>query len=95
MVKEAPADDTALQAETYLRLGDCQRLQGKSKDALLAYLHIDVLFPMEKSQHAEALFQLSKLWATVGQPSRADEARVKLESDYPNSSWTKQLASGG
>ena len=88
------ADDSRLQAEAYLRQGDCFRVQNKEQDALLAYLHVDVLFSAEKTQHAEALYQLTKLFAKLGQPARSAEQREKLEAEYPASDWTKQAKAG-
>jgi hypothetical protein len=86
-------------AEAFLRKGDCLREKGDDKDALLAYLHVDVLFASEKPLHAEALFRLSQLWEKVGSKGRADEARDRLRSDYENTEWFKQLkgpaAAGG
>lgn len=92
---QAPATQTRLQAEAYLRQGDSYRqMEGHTKDAILAYLHVDILFAKESAQHAEALFWLSKLWTAVGHPDRASEAAGKLESTYPQSDWTTKLSAG-
>ena len=99
VIGKSSPDDASLQAEAYLRQGDCLAAMDKKKEALLAYLHVDVLFAAEKSLHPEALYHLSTLWTAVGQPGRASEAQSKLETDYPNSRWTQQLkasdAAGG
>lgn len=91
VIEKADPEDARVQAEAFVRQGDCLEASGKTKDALLAYLHVDVLFQTEKAQHAEALFHLSRLWAKDGKPGRAAEAKEKLESEFPNSEWTKQL----
>jgi tetratricopeptide (TPR) repeat protein len=91
VIAKAPADDVKVNAEAFLRQGDCLREQGNDKDALLAYLHVDVLFRSEKAVHAEALFRLSQLWDKVGQKTRGEEARELLRSDYESSEWAKQL----
>jgi hypothetical protein len=91
VIAKAPADDVKVNAEAFLRQGDCLREQGADKDALLAYLHVDVLFSSEKAMHAEALYRLATLWDKVGSKVRADEAREKLKSDYENSEWARQL----
>lgn len=93
VIEKAAPEDARVQAEAYVRQGDCLEAEGKTKDALLAYLHVDVLFPAEKTLHAESLFHLSRLWAKVGQTDRAAEAKEKLEAEFPNSEWTKQLKS--
>ena len=95
VVKQASAEDSGVQAEAYVRQGDCLWLQGKVKEAVLAYLHVDLLFPAETSLHAEALYHLAKLSPGIDHPERGADARDKLNTDYPNSQWTKKLASGG
>lgn len=98
VIDKAAADDSKVNAEAFLRKGDCLREKGDDKDALLAYLHVDVLFASEKPLHAEALFRLSQLWDKVGSKARADDARDRLRSDYDHTEWAKQLkgpAAGG
>ena len=91
VIAKAAADDSKVNAEAFLRKGDCLREQGENKDALLAYLHVDVLFASEKSRHAEALFRLAQLWDKVGNKGRADEARDRLRTDYDYTEWARQL----
>jgi len=95
VIQHAPAEASALQAEAYLRQGDNLEAEGKTKEAVLAYLHVDLLFSREKPLHAEALFHLVRLWTAVGKPSRAADARARLTGTYPNSPWSKKLQSGG
>ncbi len=87
-------DEIALQAEAYVRQGDCFEAQNKTKEALLAYLHVDVLFPQEAGLHAESLYHLSKLWQKDGKKDRAEESRARLEELYPQSEWTRRLKAG-
>lgn len=91
VIDKAAGDDSKVNAEAFLRKGDCLREKGDDKDALLAYLHVDVLFASEKPLHAEALFRLAQLWDKVGNKARADEARDRLRSDYDYTEWAKQL----
>lgn len=93
VITKAPEDDARVQAEAFLRQGDCLLAQGKDKEALLAYLHVDVLFESEQAAHAETLFRLASLWVKSGRPDRAAEARGRLESDYPNSEWAAKVKS--
>lgn len=95
VTNQAPGGETRLQAEAYVRQGDSYRLLGQTKSAILAYLHVDVLFPKESALHAEALYWLSELWTAAGHPDRSAEASTKLESTYPNSAWAKKLAAAG
>lgn len=97
VIDETTAEDTRILAEAYLKLGDSYSAQGQqNKEAILAYLHIDVIpsLAAEADLHAEALFRLSKLWTAVNQPTRSADAAAKLETEYPNSPWTKQLGGG-
>jgi tetratricopeptide (TPR) repeat protein len=94
IIKQAPASDSKTMGEAYLRKGDNLLAAGQKKDALLAYLHVDVLFSGEKDLHAEALYHLATLWNEVAQPGRAADARAKLSGDYPNSEWAKKLSGG-
>jgi len=96
VVAQAGANDSRVLAQAYLQLGSAYSTDSqKSKEALLAYLHVDVI-PSLSSQpdlHAEALYHLAKLWPAVGQPARGAEASGKLQQDYPTSEWTKKLDS--
>jgi tetratricopeptide (TPR) repeat protein len=92
VVKNASPDETALLAEAYVLQGHCFEAASKPKDAVLAFLHVDVLFAREAAYHAEALYHLAKLWKVVQYPDRALEAQAKLEGTHPNSEWTKKLA---
>ena len=97
VIRESATDDTRLQAEAYVRQGDCYAALGdRDKDAVMAYLHVDVIpsLAVEKDLHAEALYQLSQLWPELRHPDRADLAAGKLQSLYPNSPWTKKLSGG-
>ncbi len=97
VVEETTAQDTRLLAEAYLNLGDCYAADGSQlKDAVLAYLHVDVIPSLanHKDLHAQALYQLAKTWPAIGQPARGAEASAKLEQEYPNSEWTKKLGAG-
>lgn len=93
MIKNVSSQQKALLAEAYIKKGDCYQAMGESKEALIAYLHVDVLFPSEPALHAEALYHLSNLWGKVQQQERGAEARAILKQQYPDSEWA-QKASG-
>jgi tetratricopeptide (TPR) repeat protein len=95
VTSEAPVSDNQLQAEAYLRLGDSLRAVDRTKDAALAYLHVDILFSAYKPQHAESLYRLVEMWELLGDTRREAEARAALESKYPESKWTKRLTQSG
>lgn len=93
VIDKGPQDDSAVQAEAYTLQGQALQGLGRSKEAALAYLHIDVLYPREAGYHAEALYQLTNLWKAVQHPDRSTEAYAKLVQIYPNSEWRKKLTS--
>ena len=98
VVSQSSERDSRLQAEAYLRQGaSLAALGDRVKEAILAYLHVDVVPTLSQHGdfHAEALYQLAQLWPAAGQPARAAEAAGKLEQSYPNSEWVKKLAGGG
>lgn len=80
-----------LLAQAYLAQGACFEKAGRTKDALLAYLHVDVLYSTLPDAHAEALAHLVPLWSAIGQEEQARQARALLHDRYRNSRWAKQL----
>ena len=91
VIKTTSVDEARAMAEAYVLQGDCLQAQQKLKEAAIAYLHVPVLFPKEKSAHAEALYNLAKISGAIGQPDRAAEARDDLIANFPNSEWAKKL----
>lgn len=90
VVAEADPKETELHAEAYNALGNCYLKAGRTKDALFAYLHVDLLYPTQPKAHAEALYYLANLWDEVGDGNEARQARDKLKSQYPTTSWAKK-----
>lgn len=89
VLESADPTDTELYARAYNAMGTCYGKSGQSKDALLAFLHTDILFYSQPEAHAEALFHLASLWETVNKRDRAVKARNLLKSRYPDSRWAK------
>jgi tetratricopeptide (TPR) repeat protein len=92
VIKALPPEDVASQSIAYNTLGDCLRAAGRPKDALLAYLHTDVLYSKDKEQHPRALFQIEQLWRQLKRDDRADEVHAKLKQEYPQSPWATARA---
>lgn len=91
VIDNADPEDSELNARAYLTLGNCYRQkEGATKDALLAYLHVDLLYPGNREAHAEALSNLARLWNELGKPERALAATQLLKDRYASTVWAKQ-----
>lgn len=81
-------EETALQAQAYVTLGNCYNAKPDSvKLALIAFLHVDVLYGSVGPAHAEALWNLSNLWNDIGKNERGQECQNRLSRQYPGSPW--------
>ncbi|MBI2824688.1 MAG: tetratricopeptide repeat protein [Planctomycetia bacterium] len=90
VIDKAGPEDKEINGRAYVTLGNCYRQkQGAAKDALLAYLHVDLLYNKNREAHAEALANLAKLWNEIGKPERAAQATQLLKEAYANSVWAK------
>jgi tetratricopeptide (TPR) repeat protein len=87
VIKGLPAEDAPGQSLAYNTLGDCLRAAGRPKDALIAYLHTDVLYAKDKEQHPRALARIAQLWRQLDRGDRADEVAQRLRQEYPQSPW--------
>lgn len=89
VILDADPEQKELHARAYNALGSCYERGGQTKDALLAYLHVDVLYNTVPDAHAEALAHLVPLWQAIGQEAQARESRQVLEQRYRGSRWAK------
>ncbi len=87
----ADPEHQELHARAYNTLGAIERKAGRTKEALLAFLHVDVLYSANGEQHAEALANLVELWNQLHKPERATQARQILETRYKQSPWAKKV----
>ncbi len=91
IIQDADPQQKELHARAYNALGTCYEKANKTKDALFAFLHVDVLYNTVPEAHAEALFHLAPLWKAIGQDERSREARELLQQRYAGSRWARQL----
>lgn len=90
VIEDYDSSDVELFARAYNALGEAYLAAGKTESALDAYLHTDLLFYRDSEKHAEALFQLAKLWTAVNKPSEASRAKKTLKQRYPTSVWARR-----
>ena len=88
LILENDPADTEIFGRAYNALGDCLQVAGKPNDALMAYLHVDVLFYADPDTHAESLYHLSKLWLVAKNQDRAAAAKNLLKQRYAGSVWS-------
>lgn len=91
VILEAEGDSPGLRAKAYNALGACYLQAEKPKDALFAYLHVDLLYNGQPDAHAEALYHLASLWEEIGKPIEARAARQTLKNRYAATSWARRL----
>jgi tetratricopeptide (TPR) repeat protein len=89
IINRADPDQMALHARAYNTLGTAHRKAGRDKEALMAFLHVDLLYFTDPAAHAEALANLAQLWDKLRKTERAAQARNTLNKQYRNSPWTK------
>ena len=82
ILEKADAEQSDLNAYAYNILGIAHRKAGRTKEALWAFLHVEVLYPSEASAHVEALQNLIPLWKELQKPERAAEAERVLKEQY-------------
>lgn len=90
VIRNNDHSDIELFAKAYNALGAGFRKSDNPRDAVLAYLHVDLICYRARDAHAESLYYLSKLWPVVGKPNRASEARSLLKSRYPGTTWASR-----
>lgn len=77
-----PRDAFPTNAAIYVAQGEIRVAAGRPRDAIVAYLHVELLYPSVRTRRAEALKALAPLWTQVGRPDRADEARRTLKERF-------------
>lgn len=90
VIHQVDPEDAAAMARAYNVLGNALRQGGKNKEAVLAFLHVDLLYSSVPDAHAEALYNLAELWDELHKTDRAARARQILEQQYPNSPWAQK-----
>lgn len=85
-----PQADPELFGRAYNALGVSHLKAGSSEEALLAFLHVDLLFSRSPEAHAEALYYLNQLWTEVKKADRAILANSRLKQLYGGTVWASK-----
>jgi len=89
-------EETELQALAYVTLGNCYNAKPDGKKAaLMAFLHVDVLYSTIPAAHAEALWNLTNLWTEIGKNERGVDCQSRLNRLYPGSPWLLKKKAAG
>jgi tetratricopeptide (TPR) repeat protein len=91
VIQDADPSQKELHARAYNALGNCYEKSKQTKEALFAFLRVDVVYSNVPEQHAEALAHLVNLWKAVGNEEQSREARETLLQRHGNSKWAKQV----
>jgi hypothetical protein len=91
IVNDADADNADLNALAYNALGTALRKAHKPQEAVIAFLHVDLLYSSNPDAHAEALANLYQLFNELHKPEHARRVRETLNERYKNSRWAKGL----
>lgn len=78
LIDSADPGAADLLAKAYNTLGLAYRKQARPRDALMAFLHTDVLYAASRDDHREALRNLVELWRELQKPDRAAQAQEQL-----------------
>ncbi len=91
VIQDADPQQKELHARAYNALGNCYEKSKQTKEALFAFLRVDVVYSNVPEAHAEALAHLVSLWKAVGNEEQSREARETLLQKHGNSKWAKQV----
>ncbi len=75
-------ENAEIMGRLYGALGAAYRKAGKLEDAVIAFLHVDLLYFNHAPSHIEALRNLAELWPQLQHPERAAEAVDVLKEQY-------------
>lgn len=79
---ETSGEDSGFLARLYNSLGMVYSQAGKPQNAIIAYMHTDLLFATARNEHIAALKALSKLWRDSNREDRAQAVDQQLKTRY-------------
>lgn len=84
----ARESDVKTKAFAYNGIGDALLGEGRTREALLAYLRVRVLYFRARKQLPRGLYGAARCFRILRKSNEARELVTLLEKEYPNSIWT-------
>lgn len=82
MSQSADSFKTPVQAALFNALGELYQLSGNDREAVLAYLHVDLLFFLSGLEERKALQQLYELWKKQGKEDRVSDVKKRIKEKF-------------
>ena len=89
IIDRAEEKHADLNAMAYNALGTAQRKARQPEKAILAFLHVHLMYSAQPDLDAEAVANLEKLFTETHKPNHARDMREILDEKYKNSRWAK------
>ncbi len=90
ILAKADLEQAELHARAYNALGTVHRNAGRTKEAVMDFLHVHIVYNGTADAHAEALANLVELWTDLHKTERAGQMQRLLQSHYGGSPWAKR-----
>lgn len=94
IIENESSRNIELFGHAYNALGSCYAAEQKTKEAIMSFLHTDLLFTIDPDTHARALYHLVDLESKADRQDRAARARQKLTGRYRNTWWATKIQQG-
>lgn len=79
-ISQTAATDVEAMAGYTAGIGDTFEAAGKWREAILAFLQVDILYSQSRREHLHSLRRLAVLWRKIGRDDRAKQAEISLQS---------------
>ena len=90
IAREADERDVKTRARAYNAIADCFLGEKKTREALLAYLRVRVVYFEASDELPRALYGAALCFTKLRQPERARELLAVLEKEHAGSPWTQK-----
>ena len=82
VIRSTNAENADILAQLYNAMGENYMAAGKNKEAIIAFLHVDLLYSKSRPEHVRALRQLYALWKQTQREDRAAIVKRTLKERY-------------